>query len=72
MKNNLKAKLVKSIGEGTLLEHLQEVGYIKTDYLSDFEVENIDELITVLDEDYNLQCRVSVGTRGHLLENEHF
>lgn len=70
MKNNLRAKLVKSIGEGTLLEHLQEVGYIKTDYLTDFEVENLDELIIVLGEDYNLQCRVSVGSRGHVLENK--
>lgn len=72
MKNELRVKLQKVIEEGTLLEYLEEVGYIKTDFLSDFEMDNIDDLITVLDEDYSLPCRISIDLRGHVLENEHF
>lgn len=72
MENNLRSKLVESIEEGTLLEHLEEIGYIKTDYLSVFEWNHIDQLITVLDEDYNLPCFISIDSRGRVLENEHF
>ena len=72
MENNLRGKMVDSIEEGTLLEHLEEVGKIRLDYLTDWEVENLDLMIKVLDEDYNLPCRETHDIQGWMLENLHY
>ena len=68
MKNKLQTRIY--VEEGTLLEHLEEVGSIKVDFIS--EEVDLDLLVEVLDEDYNLPCYYQHVVGEHLLINEHY
>lgn len=55
------------IAEGTLLEHLEEVGKVKVDFLDD-EID-LDLLVEILEKDYNLFCELKSLVGGHYLVN---
>ena len=71
-KTEKMAEMANAIEEGALLEHLEEVGHVRIDHLTDYQVENLELLIETLEEYYNIPARETHDARGWLLENEHY
>lgn len=64
-----KNEMYHLIEEGTILEHLEEIGRISVDQLGDID---LDLLVEVLDSDFSLPCNYEHLPGGFYLVNEHF